>query len=89
VSDSSERKDTERLRERYFKAGVREYWILDARGSKLSFTVLRRAPRGYMAVRPGRGGFLRSAVLGRAVRVTRSPARMGLMTYRLEFRDER
>lgn len=89
VSDSSERKDTERLRERYFRAGVREYWILDARGSKLSFTVLRRTSRGYVAVRPGRGAFLQSRVLGRAVRVTRSPARMGLMTYRLEFRDKR
>ncbi len=89
VSDSSEAKDTQRLRERYHRAGVREYWIVDARGEEVSLTVLHHAPRGYVAARAGRGGFLRSRVLGHDVRLTSTPARMGLMRYSLESRASR
>ena len=35
VSDSSVRKDYELLREAYWKAGIREYWLVDARGERL------------------------------------------------------
>jgi Uma2 family endonuclease len=34
VSDSSLQKDTVHLRELYWKAGVAEYWLVDARGSE-------------------------------------------------------
>ncbi len=89
VSDSSEAKDTQRLRDRYHRAGVREYWIVDARGEEVSLTALHRAPRGYVAARPGRGGFLASSVLWDDVRLTSTPARMGLMRYSLESRASR
>lgn len=89
VSDFSEAKDTRRLRERYHRAGVREYWIVDARRAELLLTVLRWAPGGYVASPPGGAGFRRSRVLGHDVRLVRTPARMGLMRYSLESRARR
>ena len=44
VSDSSERKDTVDLRERYWDAEIPEYWLIDPRGEELRFDILRRAP---------------------------------------------
>ena len=86
VSDSSEIKDTERLRRLYHAASVPEYWIVDARSDDLRFTVLRRAGPGYRTVRPDATGFARSVVLDRAIRLVRAPARMKLFNYRLEIR---
>ena len=37
VSDSSVRKDTQRLPAAYYRAGVRENWLIDARGEQLGF----------------------------------------------------
>ena len=86
VSDSSVTKDTERLRAAYHRAGVAEYWIVDARSEALGFTVLHHAPGGYEPARPGRDGFVRSAVLRRKVRLTRTPDLLGLHEYTLEVR---
>ncbi|MGH7224847.1 MAG: Uma2 family endonuclease, partial [Gemmataceae bacterium] len=36
VSDSSVRKDTEQLRHDYWEAGIREYWLVDARKEPLA-----------------------------------------------------
>src|SRR5262245_46504500 len=49
VSDSSVRKDTQRLREGYHRAGVPEYWLIDARGDEIDFQVLHRRKTGYAA----------------------------------------
>jgi Uma2 family endonuclease len=63
LSDASVRKDTERLFRQYFIAGVREYWIVDARGSELELTIHRRGARGFVRVPSDREGFRRSAVM--------------------------
>lgn len=42
VSDGSEHKDKKRLKEAYFRAGVREYWLVDVRGDELVLQILRR-----------------------------------------------
>jgi Uma2 family endonuclease len=44
VSDSSVRKDTTLLRDAYWKAGVREYWLFDARGAEIRFDILVPLP---------------------------------------------
>jgi Uma2 family endonuclease len=85
VSDSSVTKDKKRLRDRYFKAGVREYWLVDAR-DELSFLPLERGARGFAEVEKDAQGFARSRVLGRRVRLTRKPDRLGLYRYRVELR---
>lgn len=86
VSDSSEGKDTVRLKDRYFRAGIREYWIVDARSAPPSLMVLTRGRRAYRETPSRADGFIPSAVLGLAVRLVRIPTRAGLVRYRLETR---
>ena len=42
------RKDTQRLPAAYHAAGVREFWLIDARGPEVRFTIHRREASGYM-----------------------------------------
>jgi Uma2 family endonuclease len=86
VSDSSVAKDRLRLRNSYAVAGISEYWIVDARPSKPMLTVLRLVKRGYREVRANRDGYVRSTLLGLAVRLERQPPRSGLVRYRLVVR---
>jgi len=69
VSDRSVVKDTRRLPEAYFKAGVREFWLADARSEQLIFLIHDRGDAGYQAVEPDSEGFQSSAVLGRVFRL--------------------
>jgi Uma2 family endonuclease len=86
VSDSSEEKDFKRLPGRYYRAGVRELWLVDARGAGIDFRLLRRDPADWELTPPDANGFRVSEVLGVAVRLVRIPVRGGLMRYRLETR---
>ena len=70
ISPSSEEKDTEIMPRLYWRAGIPEYWLIDVRGDRLDFRILRRGARGYTAVRP-RGGWVKSAVFGRSFRLER------------------
>lgn len=62
VSDHSVAKDTRRLPEAYFKAGVPEFWLADARGESLTFQIHRRGESGYQAIEADSDGFQPSAV---------------------------
>lgn len=64
VSDSSVKKDTRRLPTAYFQAGVREFWLADARGEKPLFIIHRPGPNGFEPVAVDAGGFQQSTVLG-------------------------
>ena len=46
VSDASVKKDTERLPAAYHAAGIREFWLIDARGVEVRFTIHRWEPIG-------------------------------------------
>jgi Uma2 family endonuclease len=85
VSTSSVQKDTVTLRRAYWQAGVREYWLVDARKDSLSFDILRHGARGYTAAAK-RGGWVRSAVFGKAFRLTRQPGALGHPEYTLEMK---
>ncbi len=85
VSDSSVQKDTVRLRELYRAAGVREYWLVDARREPPAFDILRRTARGYSAT-PKQGGWLRSAVFGKSFRLTSGADRHGRPRYSVDVR---
>lgn len=85
VSPASVRKDTVVLRDLYWRAGVREYWLTDPRGGGLTFDILRRGPKGYAAVRRS-GGWLKSVVFGRSFRLTRREDALGMPTYTLAVR---
>ena len=83
VSRSSVAKDTRVLRAAYHRAGVPEYWIIDARFDAIDFQVLRRRRDRYVVVAP-RGGWHRSPVFGRGFRLERRRNRMGRWKYTLE-----
>ena len=86
VSGSSVTKDTVRLRDLYWRAGVAEYWLVDARSKTPQFEILRHTPTGYVAVEP-RDGWLLSAVFGHAFRLMQDVDPLGKPQYQLETRQ--
>lgn len=85
VSDSSEEKDLITLREDYFTAGVREYWLVDARKNPPKFDILRRNSTGFVNPRK-QDGWAKSLVFGKAFRLVRTTDALGTPTFRLEVR---
>ena len=85
VSEHTVRKDTKRLRELYFKAGVREYWLVDARGEEIDFQALRRGPDGFEAT-PAVRGWVASAVFGRRFKLSRKRGTMNFWQYTLHVK---
>ena len=83
VSDHSAWKDTEWLMAGYWNAGVREYWLIDARRSQLKFAIHRRTAKGYSAARPA-DGWLKSPVFGRSFRFVTGEVMLGKQEYQLE-----
>jgi hypothetical protein len=88
VSDSSVRKDTRQLREAYHRAGIPEYWLIDARGEAIDFQILLYQPDGYVPA-ARRGGWQRSQVFGRRFRLERRRGRLDLWHYTLQVKPLR
>jgi Uma2 family endonuclease len=86
VSDTSVQKDTVELLDLYWKAGVLEYWLVDVREEPIAFTIFKRGRKGFVAVRPQKGGWLRSSVFGRSFRLTRGTDPLGDPQYVLAVR---
>jgi Uma2 family endonuclease len=82
VSDSSVRKDLVALRERYARAGIPEYWLIDARGEDIRFEILVLGEDGYAPSAPS-GEPQPSPLLGRAFELTRAKSRIGTWIYTL------
>jgi Uma2 family endonuclease len=87
VSDSSVKKDLVQLREAYYRAGIREYWIVDARGDELVFQILIRRKNGYVAA-PVKDGWQRSKVFDRSFRLDRILDDFGQWDYTLHVRED-
>lgn len=87
VSDTSEEKDCVRLPLAYFCAGVREFWLIDARAPHLEFQIHRRGRTAYAAVRPDREGFQRSAVFERRFKLERQRSEFGYWRYDLLLQE--
>jgi Uma2 family endonuclease len=85
VSQTSVKKDTRDLPRIYCRSGIREYWLIDARGDEIEFRIFVRGRARYKAVAP-RGGWLASPVFGRAFRLERRRDRLGLWKYALRVR---
>jgi Uma2 family endonuclease len=69
VSDTSVNKDTRRLPAAYSRAGVREFWLADARGASPVLVIHAPGPNGFEPVARDADGFQPSAVLGRRFRL--------------------
>ncbi len=83
VSDSSETKDTHRLPAAYYRAGVPEFWLIDARGKELLFQIHRPGPSAYEPAPRDPEGFQQSAVFGTWFRLTRRRNDRGQWTFDL------
>jgi Uma2 family endonuclease len=85
VSDTSVKKDTEVLRELYWQARVREYWLVDPLGDEVSFEILRHTPRGYATTRK-QAGWQKSLVFGKSFRLVQSKNVLAMRKFQLEVR---
>jgi Uma2 family endonuclease len=88
VSDSSERKDYERLPAAYFAAGVAEYWLVDGRADPLRFTIHTRGTTAFRPADPDDRGFQSSAILGCRFQLRREVGEDGYWDYTLAVGGE-
>ena len=86
VSDSSVRKDTRRLPKTYWQAGVREYWLVDARREELFFRIHQRGDADYQPALMDDESYQYSAVLDCWYRLDRSRNPRGRLQYLLRER---
>ncbi len=87
VSDGSEMKDTERLPQAYFNAGVDEYWLVDVRGETTIFRIHRRGKSGFAAVDQDADGFQNSEIFACGFHLERSWNEAGFWEYDLQSKD--
>lgn len=85
VSKSSTQRDNVRRRAAFWRAGVAEYWIIDARKDRLSFEIQRHESTGFEVV-PNMSGWVRSPVFGKELSFRREFDRLGKPKYLLDIR---
>lgn len=73
VSDSSVGKDTRRLPSAYFDAGVREFWLVDARRDALEFQIHHRGENEFQPAVVDADGFQLSVMFQHRFRLERQP----------------
>ncbi|HEY7156977.1 MAG TPA: Uma2 family endonuclease [Gemmataceae bacterium] len=86
VSKTSVPKDTVELRDLYWRAGILEYWLVDARSATPRFDILRHGRKGYTATRKQAGGWVKSTVFGRSFQLTQTTDPLGDPLYTLNVR---
>ncbi len=86
VSEHSVRKDKERLPKAYFAAGLREYWLVDARGEELIYQIHRRGETAFEPQPVDTDGFQESSVLRCGYRLVRRRGLGRFWRYDLEIR---
>ena len=87
VSDASQKKDTERLPLAYFRAGVPEFWLIDARRETLFFQIHHRGPTQYEPTPPDADGYQYSSTLNHHYHLTRSRNAKGRVVFDLETKQ--
>jgi Uma2 family endonuclease len=87
VSRFSVEKDLKELPLLYWQAGIREYWIVDARGPEPSFQILAHGPQVYVPVVPQQGWLL-SSVFGKSFQLRKETDLLGHPAYTLAVRDQ-
>ncbi len=86
VSNSSVMKDTKWLPKAYHLAGVREYWLVDARGDTIDFSLFIWRTDCYIRQVPDNSGWQRSEVFDCGIRLDRQRDRIGSWQYALHLR---
>ncbi len=85
------KKDTQLLREAYHKAGISEYWLIDARGGDIDFQLLAWNTEGYQPAQFKLGkqidGWRWSPNFKREFQFTRYRDQVGWWQYNLNSRS--
>jgi Uma2 family endonuclease len=71
----------------YYRAGVTEFWLIDARGEDLLFRIHRRGPREYQPAETDTDGYQHSRVLNRHYRLDRSRNAKGRIVFDLREKE--
>jgi Uma2 family endonuclease len=82
LSRSSVRKDKKLLYDGYFRAGVNEYWLIDALGDEIDFQIFNRGADRFFPAKP-KTGWWESPTFGCAFQLTRQKAKDGFWEYTL------
>ncbi len=85
ISRHSVRKDTVVLRENYWRAGVREYWLVDSRAERPTLEILRSTARGFVSTRK-QAGWVKSLVFGKSFQLLQTADPMGQPEFTLQVR---
>lgn len=83
VGDSSRAKDVAELPPLYHRAGVREFWRIDARRAAVSFEIFRPGPADWEPAPTDADGYRFSAMLDRWYRLDRRRGAAGRLAYDL------
>jgi Uma2 family endonuclease len=89
VSPSSRDKDQKKLRTAYFKAGISEYWLIDALvedTEHVDFQILVAGQKGYQPITPV-DGWLASPTFGCSFKLTRERDEDGFWEYTLHVQE--
>jgi len=82
---SSREKDKVVLRDMYWRAGVREHWLVEQGHEVVGLEILRHGLKGYVAARK-QGGWVKSGVFGKSFRLVQKKDPIGHPAYVLEVR---
>lgn len=85
ISPSSVTKDKKKLRATYHKAGIGEYWLIDARGEDVNFQILNHGEGDYERA-PQTAAWQVSRVFGKKFRLRRIKDELGNTDYRLDVK---
>jgi Uma2 family endonuclease len=88
VSDSSVHKDTRRLRQLYFRAGIPEYWLIDVRSEEIVFQILLPGASSYEEAEAKRGWQV-SRTFRRQFRLLRKKDQLDHWQYTLQMKPIR
>lgn len=86
VSNSSVKKDKVLLKQLYFAAGIPEYWLIDARGGRLEFTIFQRSDTEYHPSVSDQEGYRVSQIFDRSFLLERYADPIGEDAFRLRSR---
>lgn len=87
ISDRSVHKDTQRLPKAYYAAGVREFWLSDARAEPLRFQIYRRGSLEFEDVEADGDGYQQSSLFGCSFRLDGSRDKQGHWSFDLHWRE--
>jgi hypothetical protein len=85
ISLYSAHADQVEMRDLYHKAGIPEYWLVNAREEEIDFPILAHRRRGFVSVTP-KDGWHKSRIFGCSFRLERRRNRLGRWQYKLHVK---